>query len=207
MPDPLQISEALDEELELIQAKYPSKFLVVQDAEHPVTAALRVRLQFASATATVVYPPEYPSTPATTTLSDLRGGCLAPMRPAPQLSVEFSGLAALAQAWGWAHECDVAPDCGTCRKAVDSSAGAKGENAAVVLQPCLHTLHAKEECFGGWYQGQIRYRREMEAKLRTEMGSGEAERKAMEGWPKCVVCRQSVHEGKAKQDMREVSKP
>lgn len=202
MPDPLQISEALDEELELLQEAYPPSALAIQDSAHPVTATLSISMSFASATVTVVYPVGYPSTPATVTMSSLQGGCVGPRSPAPLLSSEFSGSSALAKAVAWVHECNIAPTCGACSRPFPTDLAARGPEACIVLEPCLHALHAKKECFGAWYQTQIRQRREMEARLTNEVGIGEAERRAMEGWPKCVTCTDAVDDAKAKKALR-----
>lgn len=204
MSTTLQITEELDEELEALGRKFPS--VQLQDASNPVTASLVVTPgdspKFSTLTVTATFPPAYPtSAVAEVALSNIRGA----ISPADVASLRATLKEATQSAAGSAHVLDAfrtvsqfvndhnsPPDCPWCSKSVTGA-------PCIALSPCLHPIHAGP-CWTSWYTEQARLRREKEARHTGELGSLEAERFAMQGWPACPTCGHGIEDGKARAD-------
>jgi hypothetical protein len=210
---PLEISEELEEELERLGRAFPGPSLAVQDAAHPVTATLSAppaaaRPVFVRATVTATFPPSYPTGGrAVLTLSDVRGvadadaaamqarldAAAARAAPgAPHVAAAFRDVVAFLE------ERNAPPPCSVCGGHFRAGGGAaRGGDACVVLEPCLHAVHAGA-CWQAYYTRAVRERRKLEAQLTGALGSLEAERRAMDGWPKCPTCGDAFAAGPAR---------
>jgi hypothetical protein len=204
----LGISEALDEELEALQREFPAQ-LAIQDAAAPVEvtySAAPPAPVFARAKVVATFPPHYPAgSPAALAVAETRGlsaGDAAKLRGlvvdsahnaagAAQVLTAFRGVRT------FLGERNSPPPCAVCGGVFATGESATAAGGCVVLEPCLHAVHAGG-CWERFYIQRVRERREVEAQLTAELGALEAEARAMEGWPACPGCGIAVDAGAAR---------
>jgi hypothetical protein len=212
MTPPL-VSEQLDDELELLSSMYDDTSLAVLDETTPITIHLNAQPQtaadpriFCGVVVAAELPPSYPSAPAKFILSKPRGlddAQLADLnlklnrlsnRAADEKQVHVS--LGFQEVIDWLSSRNVPDRCSICMEDFDLNVR-RGEKTCVMLEPCLHCIHAGA-CYAEYYATCLRNRREREASLRLIHGTAEAERLAAVNWPPCPVCRTPFLETNAK---------
>lgn len=214
-----QLPEMLEDEVELLSAMYEESVLTIKDDSEPVFVELQAFPRtaadpriFCGAVVRAEILEGYPTVPARFRLVKTQGLDDAQISDILRVLEEKSMISAEEGQAHVSHLFQVVEDflsarnmpatpCPVCLEPFDLSISS-GPFTCIMLEPCLHCIHAGE-CFDGYYTQLIRSRREKEARLRTTLGTAEAERKAAENWNACPVCRSPFHEGKAKASVRQ----
>lgn len=195
----LDISEELDEELELLERELGSN-VTIQAEKHPVEAVLTAAPSppcFVRAKLAATFPSGYPETPAQFVVAETSGisaGDCEKLRDAvEESSASASGSVHVVKTFRhvktFLTERNVPPSCAMCEASFESDA--RGADTCVVLEPCLDAVHAGA-CWEKFYSKQIRERREKEGMLTREHGTLGAEMLALEGWPACPRCERQI---------------